>query len=159
MQRVVQLEPAHAADRASDPLFAEQPAVRSARLAAAHELVADADARQGAERLALDRGDREPLGVGLHREAQPRLVAQRPQQARGVVDEARVVKHAHVAGLQVGHAVVGVVEMAQVVAGQADRHRVDREVPAGKVLAQRRLLHLGERAGVGVGLARGSSRS
>jgi hypothetical protein len=47
---------------------------------------------------------------------------------------------------------VGVIEVAEVVAGQPERHRVDREVPPAEVLAQRRRLDGRERPRPLIGL-------
>ena len=62
------------------------------------------------------------------------------------------MEHANGPGLEVGHAAAGVVEVAEVVARDPERHRVHAEVAPGEIVAQRRGAHLGERARLGVGL-------
>ena len=92
------------------------------------QLVADTRARRPCAARRPRRLARQALGVGVHAEAQPGLVAHGAQQARGVVDEAAVVQHPHDARLQVGRAAVRVVQVPEVVAREPDGHRVDREV-------------------------------
>ncbi len=82
--------------------------------------------------------------------AEPRLVAERAQQPRRVVDEACVVEHANHARLEVGLAAVGIVQR---VVGDCHRHRVDREVAPGEVLGQAGGLDVRQGTGLGVGLA------
>ena len=79
---------------------------------------------------------REPLGVRVHGEAEPRLVANGAEEPGGVVDEAPVVEHTDPPGLEVLLSAVGVVQLAEIVPGQPDRHRVHREVPPRQVVQQ-----------------------
>ena len=68
------------------------------------------------------------------------------------------VEDADQAGLQVVMAAARVVEVAEIVARQADGHGVDGEVAAAQVLGQRRGLDAGQRPGLVVGLAAGGGQ-
>ena len=142
MQRAVDLEVAHPLDPRGRVGLAQQ----------VHELVADAGAGHGREGVGRHRLSGQALGLRIELEPEPGRVAHRAQQARGVVLEAALVEHAHDALLQVGDAPARVVQMAEVVPGQAQRHRVDGEVAAAEVLVQRRGLHTRQLTGGVVGL-------
>ncbi len=105
---------------------------------------------------AADRVACEHLGVRVEAESQPRLEPHTAQEPGRVVAEALVVKHAQQTGVEVGEPTVRIVEVAQIVALEADRHGVDREVATGEVLAKRGRLHPRQGARLVVGLlARG----
>jgi hypothetical protein len=142
MQRAVDLEVAHPLDPTRRIRLAQQ----------VHELVADAGAGDGRERLGGHGLPREALRLGVELEAEPGGVADCTQQPGRVVEEAAVVEHADRGHRHVGHAAAGVVEVADVVAGEPDRHRVDREVAAREVLGERRGRYPRQLAGRVVGL-------
>ena len=77
MERGVDLEVADQLDRPPD---APPPAT------AVHQLAADPRSRHRRQRIGGDRLARESLRLRLEREAEPRCVANRAQQARGIVD-------------------------------------------------------------------------
>ena len=103
-----------------------------------HQLVADPRARDGGERVARDRLARQPLGLRVEREAEPRGVAHGAQQPGGVVEEAAVVQHADRLRVEVAEPAVRVVQVPEVVARQPDGHGVHGEVAAAQVLASAR---------------------
>ena len=117
------------------------------------ELVAHTGARHRGETRARGSLARQPLRVLLHAEAEAGLVTQRPQKAGGVVDEAPPVEHPDHPALEVHPPAAGVLQLADPVAVQVDRHRVDGEVAPAQVFGQPRRLHIGERPGLRVGLA------
>jgi hypothetical protein len=95
--------------------------------------------------------------VAVHPETESRLVANGPQQAGRVLDEAQVVEHADRLLAQVAKAAEEVVRGAEVFGLERRRHRVDREVSARKIVSQGRALDLGKGAGspVELGARRG----
>ena len=109
------------------------------------ELVAEPRGREIADEAHLDGRAREPFGVGVHAEAEPVLVADRPEDAGRVVDEGEVVEHADRARLEVSATAEGIDESAEVLALKRSGHRVDREVTAAQVFVDRRMLHGRER--------------
>jgi hypothetical protein len=90
------------------------------------------DRRHGAVRDGLGR---EPAGVLVGGEPEPRRIAGEPQQARRVVAERAVVQHPERAGREIvrGTRVVG-----QLAVREVQRDRVDREIAPRQVLGQRR---------------------
>ena len=128
MERGVDLEVAHQLDPGRRVRLAEQ----------VHQLVADPRSGDGGERIAGDRLARQPLGLRLEREAEPRGVAHRAQEPGGIVEEAAVVHHADRLRVEVAEPAVRVVQVPEVVAREPDRHRVHGEVAAAEVLGERR---------------------
>ena len=63
------------------------------------------------------------------------------------------MEHPDHAALEVLPPAAGVLQLADPVAVQVDRHRVDSEVAPAQVFGQPRRLHIGERPGLHVGLA------
>src|ERR1700726_2286234 len=78
------------------------------------QLVAEARGREIADEPHLDRRAREPLRVRVHAEAEPVLVPQRAEDARGVVDEGKVVEYADRVPVEVAVAAERVNEPAEV---------------------------------------------
>ena len=115
-----------------------------------------------ARRRCRARRRRRPRGPGRSvsgsmREPEPRLVAQRAQQARGVVEEA--ARRAAPAALRPSRSPRppwGSCRWPRSSPDQPDGHRVHREVAPPQVLRQRRRLHLGQRARLRVA-SRGAS--
>ncbi len=105
-----------------------------------HQLVSHPRPRHGAKHARRRRRAGEALGRAIHSEAEPNLVADGAKQAGRIIDEAAGVEHAHDPLLEVRTAAAGVVEVAEIVARQPHRHRVDREVAPAEVLVKRRLL-------------------
>ena len=89
-------------------------------------------------------------------EAVARRVARGAKGAGRVVDEGAVVEHSQRTPLEVLEATVRVDQLG--VARERHGHRVEREVTAREVLAQRRRLDLRQRAGLRVGLAAGGGK-
>jgi hypothetical protein len=140
---------------AVDPQLAH-PRECAGRLLLAEEveqLVAHARPGHRAERTRRHGLAGEPLRLGVEVEPEPRGVAHCAQQARGVVDEARRMEHAHTPRAQVRLAAVRVVERAAVRARQPDGHCVDREVAPREIVGERGELHVRQRARAGVALA------
>ena len=104
------------------------------------ELFAEAGGREVADEAHLDAAAGEPDGVVVHPEPVAILVADGPEDARGVVDERQVVEDADRPGLQIAPAAEGVDQPASILPLQRDGHRVDREVAAEEILADRRVL-------------------
>jgi hypothetical protein len=99
------------------------------------ELGTEAGPRHGVDRAALDRLSGERVGVLVGFEPQPRGVAREPEQPRRVVAERVVVQHAERPGVEV---LAGARSEDQLAVGEMQGDRVDREVAALQVLAQRR---------------------
>ena len=76
----------------------------------------------------------------VHPEAVPVLIADRAEDASGVVDEREVVEHADRPRLEIAPPAEGIDEPAEVGALERDRHRVDREIAPEEVLADRGVL-------------------
>jgi hypothetical protein len=79
----------------------------------------------------------DPDGIVVHAEAVAVLVADRAEDARGVVDERAVVKDADAPRLEVDAPAERVDELADGGALERDGHRVDREVAAVKIVVDR----------------------
>ena len=119
------------------------------------ELVAQARGGKLADQVHLDAGAGEAGRVPVHAEAVAVLVADRAEEPGRVVDEGQRVQDAHDSGLEVRPAAEEVDEVAERVALQRDGHRVDREVAAEEVLAQRGALDPGQRGRTVVELGAG----
>ena len=104
MQRPVETQLGDPLERRVHPLLRED----------VQQLVAQAGGGEVADQPRLDRAARQRQRVAVHAEAEPRLVADRPQQARRVLDEAEVVQHPHGLLAQVAEAAEEVVGGAQV---------------------------------------------
>ncbi len=112
------------------------------------QLVADACAADRRQRAAVDQRSR----VGVDGEAQAAGVAGQAEHARRVVDEARFVEHAQAAARAGPPALQ---EPSQAAVGERQRDRVDGEIAPQQILLEARRDHVGQRAGMGVGLAPG----
>ncbi len=104
------------------------------------ELLAEASGREVADEAHLDAAAGEPDRVVVHSEPVAILVADGPEDARGIVDERQVVEDADRPRLQVAPPTEGVDQPASILTLQRDGHRVDREVAAEEILADRRML-------------------
>ena len=104
------------------------------------QLVAQARRGEIADEAHLDAPAGEPQRVLVHAKAVAVLVPDRPEDPGRVVDERQVVQDADRLRLEVAPAAEGVDEPAEVGALERGRHRVDREVPAEEVLADRGVL-------------------
>ena len=109
------------------------------------ELVPQPGRREVADEPHLDRSARQALGVVVHPEPVPALVADRAEDPGRVVDEREVVEDADRLRLQVAPPAERVDQPPEVLALQGHGHRVDREVAAEEVLADRRVLDARER--------------
>ena len=90
---------------------------------------------------------------GLQLQPQARGVAQRPQDAGGVVQEAARMQHAQAPGREVLRAAGRVVQAPALPGRQGQGHRVHGEVAPAQIVLQARGLHRGQRAGRLVALA------
>ena len=124
VQRSVDLQIPHAPDRGGRVELAQK----------IHQLVPDPGARHGREGVARRGLASETLRLRVEREAQPHRIAHRPQETGGIVEEAAFVQHSHEASVHVGQAAGRVVEVTEVVAREAHRHGVDREVAPPEVV-------------------------
>ena len=130
MDRSVRAELGEPQDRVFDLALGEQ------RL----QLVTQPRRGKVADEPHLDRPAGEPRRVLVHPEAVPVLIADRAEDASGVVDEREVVEHADRPRLEIAPPAEGIDEPAEVGALERDRHRVDREVAAEQVLPDRGVL-------------------
>ena len=112
----------------------------------AHELVAQARRGEVADEVHGAAGARQVERVLVHAQPVAALVADRAQDARGVLDEAQVVEHDDAAGLQVVAAAEVVEEVAEGLGLERHRHGVDGEVAAREVAADAGVLDLGQGA-------------
>jgi len=94
--------------------------------------------------LHLNRPAGKHLRLELHPEAVALLEAHRPENAGGVLDEAKIVQDAYVPPLQVPQAPEIVQQLAETFPGKGYGHGIDGEVPAVEVLAYGGHLHRGQ---------------
>ena len=120
------------------------------------QLVAQAHAGEVADKVHVDTALGEGPGLLVHAEAVAVLVAHRPEDARGVLDEAEVVEYPDRTLPKVAQASEEVDHGAEVRSPQGDGHGVDGEIAPEQVLSDRGVLHPGQRGRIVVELgARG----
>ena len=135
----------HAAQGEVDLLLVQQ----------AHELVAEPRRGEVADEVHGAAGARQVQRVLVHAQPVAALVADGAEDPRGVLDEAEVVEHDDAAGQEVLPSAEVVEEVAEGLGLERHRHGVDGEVAPGEVAADAGVLHLGQRARVGVRLGPG----
>src|SRR5215211_2517231 len=109
------------------------------------QLIAQPCGREVADEAHLDRPAGEPLRVLVHPELVAALVADCSEDPGRIVDEREVVEEADRLRVEVAASVERVDESAEVLALERDGHRIDREVAAEEVLADRRVLDARQR--------------
>ena len=121
-----------------------------------YQFVSQADAGEVAHQVHVHATLGEAVGLVVHAEAVAVLVADRPEDAGGILDEAQIVQHADDSVAQVAVSAEEVDDRAEVLPAQRDGHGVDGEVAAEQVLADGGVLHARQRGRVVVELgARG----
>ncbi len=119
------------------------------------ELVAQADAGEVPHKVHIHAALCETLRLLVHAETVAVLVAHRPEDPGGVLDEAQIVEHADDPVSQVAEPAKEIDHRAEFLSAQGDGHGVDGEVSPEQVLTDGSVFHAGQRGRMVVELGTG----
>ena len=94
-------------------------------------------------------------GGALKAETEPLFEPDRSEDARGIVLETARMQHADHARPKIALPSIGVEHATELARIQLDRYGIDREVPPGEILFDRRRLNRRQESGLRVGLSPG----
>ena len=88
-------------------------------------------------------------------ETEPLFKPDRSEDASGIVLKTAFMQHADHTRPKIALSPIGVEQLPERGAIQLNRHRIDREIPPGEILFDRRWLNRRQESGLGIGLSPG----